>query len=172
MQISLEISLPTLGAIFVTVWLPSHKVKEAERSLKGSSLPQQVNAIQKADVLRSLYSQVSFAVQRMKRKLLASPKSVCAVSARTLALAPAWHRFTQTHVCIFVSPSCPPTELLAPQYQLTPRSSQFPQIWHILMLPGWWCEFSFRATGKFVHTLTDQTLNTNIYGPWLFITES
>ena len=30
----------------------------------------------------------------------------------------------------------------------------------------------FLATGRFVHTvLTDQTLNTNIYGPWLlFIT--
>ena len=25
----------------------------------------------------------------------------------------------------------------------------------------------FRATGRFVHTLTDQTLNTNIYGAWL-----
>ena len=36
-------------------------------------------------------------------------------------------------------------------------------------LPGWWFEFSFRATGRFVYTLTDQTLNTNIYGPWLFI---
>ena len=29
----------------------------------------------------------------------------------------------------------------------------------------------FHASGRFVHTLTDQTLNTNIYGPWLlFIT--
>ena len=38
------------------------------------------------------------------------------------------------------------------------------------MLPGWWCKFIFSATGRFVHTtLTDQTLNTNIYGPWLLI---
>ena len=29
----------------------------------------------------------------------------------------------------------------------------------------------FHASGRFIHTLTDQTLNTNIYGPWLlFIT--
>ena len=27
--------------------------------------------------------------------------------------------------------SCPPTEQLVPQYQLTPRPSQFPQIWHM-----------------------------------------
>ena len=27
----------------------------------------------------------------------------------------------------------------------------------------------FHASGRFVHTLTDQTLNTNIYGPRLFI---
>ena len=35
---------------------------------------------------------------------------------------------------------------------------------------GW--DLDFLATGRFVHTaLTDQTLNTNIYDPWLlFIT--
>ena len=32
----------------------------------------------------------------------------------------------------------------------------------------WWCEFIFCATGRFVHTLTDQILNTNVYHPWLF----
>ena len=42
----------------------------------------------------------------------------------------------------------------------------------LCMLPGWWFEFIFRATGRFVHTLTDQTLNTIIYDQWLFITES
>ena len=31
------------------------------------------------------------------------------------------------------------------------------------MLPGWWFEGRFRATGRFVHTtLTDPILNTNI----------
>ena len=31
------------------------------------------------------------------------------------------------------------------------------------LLPGWWFECRFRATGRFVHTaLTDPTLNTNI----------
>ena len=31
------------------------------------------------------------------------------------------------------------------------------------MLPGWWFECRFCATGRFVHTaLTDPTLNTNI----------
>ena len=39
-------------------------------------------------------------------------------------------------------------------------------------LPGWWCEFTVRATGRFVHTLTDQTPNTNTYDPRVFITES
>ena len=33
----------------------------------------------------------------------------------------------------------------------------------VSVLPGWWFECRFRATGRFVHTaLTDQTLNTNI----------
>ena len=60
--------------------------------MKGSSLPQQVTAVQKVykiDAFRALYSQVSFAIQRMKWKLLTSPKSVYAVSARTLGLVPA-----------------------------------------------------------------------------------
>ena len=34
--------------------------------------------------------------------------------------------------CTFMSLSCPPTEQLAPQCQLTPRHSQFPQIWHVM----------------------------------------
>ena len=37
------------------------------------------------------------------------------------------------------------------------------------VLPGWWCEFIFCAAGRFVHTLSDQTLNTNSYDTWLFI---
>ena len=98
---------------------------------KSKRRPQQVDAIQKVhkiDVVRALCSQVAFAVQRMKWKSLTSPKRVCAVSARTRGLAPAWHRFTQTYFCTFVILICPPTEQLAPQYQLTPCSSQFPQI--------------------------------------------
>ena len=99
---------------------------------------QQVDAIQKMykiDVralVKTLYSQVSFAVQRMKWKSFTSPKDVYAVSARTLGLVPTWHRFTQTHFCTLVSLSCPPTKQLAPQCQLTPCPSQFPQIWHVL----------------------------------------
>ena len=93
------------------------------------SLPRQVDAIQtvyKTDVVRAIYSQVSFAVQRT------SLKSVYSVSARTLGLVSTWHRFTRTHLCTSVSLSCPPTEQLAPQCQPTPRPSQFPQIWHMM----------------------------------------
>ena len=98
------------------------------------SLPQQADAIQKVykiDV-SALYSRISFAVQRMKWKSFTSPMSVYAVSPRTLGLVPAWHRFTQTYFCTFVSLTCPPTEQLAPQCQLTPHPSQFPQIWHMM----------------------------------------
>ena len=132
--------------VYVTVWLPSQS--QRGQSLKGSSLPQQVDAVQKVDILRALYSQVLFAVQRMKWKSLTSPKSVYAVSPTTLALAPAWHRFTQTHFCRFVSLSCPPTEQLAPQYQLTPHSSQFPKIWHMMccVLDNTWTPYFQSAT--------------------------
>ena len=71
-------------------------------------------------------------IHRSHWKSFTSPKSVYAVSARTLGLAPTWHRFTQTHLCSFVSLRGPPTEQLAPQYHLTPRPSQFPQIWHMM----------------------------------------
>ena len=59
------------------------------------SLPQQANAIQKVckiDVVRALYSQVSFAVQRMKGKSLTSAKSVYAVSVAVQRMK--WKSFT------------------------------------------------------------------------------
>ena len=45
-------------------------------------------------------------------------------------------------------------------------------VYDMYMLPGWWFECRFRSTGRFAYTaLTDQTLKTNTYGPWLlFIT--
>ena len=99
----------------------------------------QVNGIQKMykiDVrafVKTLYSQLSFAVRRMKWKSLwISPKSVYAVSARALGLAPTCHRFTQTRFCTLVSLSCPPTKQLVPQCQLTPCPSQFPKILHMM----------------------------------------
>ena len=63
----------------------------------------EVDDIQKA---KTLYSQVSFAVQRIKWKSFMSPKDVYAVSARMLGLVPTWHRFTQTQFCTFVSLTC------------------------------------------------------------------
>ena len=99
----------------------------------------QVNGIQKMykiDVrafVKTLYSQLSFAVQRMKWKSLwISPKSVYAVSARALGLAPTCHRYTQTHFCTLVSLSCPPAKQLVPQCQLTPCPSQFPKTLHMM----------------------------------------
>ena len=76
-----------------------------------------------------------------------------AVSARTLGLAPTWLRFTQTHFCTFMSLSCPPTEQLAPQYQLTPRQSQFSQIWHMMccVLDNTWTPYFQSATFSLPH---------------------
>ena len=78
----------------------------------------------KTDVVRDLfqthYSRVSFAVQRMKWKLHLPRVSMQFLSERWV-LRPPDTRFTQTHSCTFVSLSCPLTEQLAPQCQLTPR---------------------------------------------------
>ena len=89
-------------------------------------------------------------MHRSHWKSFTSPKSVYTVSTRTLGLAPAWYRFTQTHFCTFVSSSCPPTEQLAPQYQPTPRPSQFPQIWHMMSCVGQHMDATFSLSQLFI----------------------